>query len=204
MKNSETARKSVVSSINICYNIFMLWRKSYLLALPLVFSISLAPIANAMDFEISEEKIDNIKANCNDIKQTLKRVQNSDRNTRVSLGQTYQLIMADYITPLNLRLVKNNISSPELSSVQSRFASAREDFNRKYITYSQNLENLMNADCKSDPIGFYDKLIQTRESRQTVAESVGIINSIIDDQERNVTLLRDSLRPELKLEEFHE
>lgn len=182
----------------------MLWRKSSLFALPLIFSVSLAPVANATDIEISEEKIENIKTNCNDIKQTLKRVQNSDRNTRVSLGQTYQLVMTDFITPLNIRLVKNNISSPDLSSVQSRFASAREDFNRKYIIYSQTLEGLMNADCKSDPTDFYSKLVQTRESRQAVAESVGIINSIIDDQERGVISLRSSLTQDLKLEEFHE
>lgn len=182
----------------------MQWRKSYLFVLPLIFSIFLAPVAHATDIMLPEEKIGNIKENCQDIKSSLKRIQNSDRNIRVSLGQSYQLVMADFITPLNIRLVKNNITNSELSSIQSRFASAREDFNRKYIYYSQVLETLQNSDCYADPIDFYSKLIETRQARASVAESVEILNSIIDEQEKNVTILRDSLRPELKLEENYE
>lgn len=176
----------------------MLWRKSQLIILSLIFSTSSCLPAYADEPVLSEEKIDNIKTNCRDIKQTLKTVQNSDRNTRVSLGQSYQLVIADYIMPLNIRLVKNNIANSELANIQSRFVSAREDFNHKYITYSQELEGLMNTDCYADPIGFYHKLDNTRNARASVAESVGIINSIIDDQEKNVLLLRDSLRPAIK------
>lgn len=179
----------------------MQWRKSSLVILSLIFSISLAPVANATDFVLSDEKSDNIRTNCQDIKQSLKRVQNSDRNIRVSLGQSYQLVMADYITPLNLRLVKNNIANSELSNIQSRFASAREDFNRRYIYYSQVLEGLLAADCYNDPGDFYSKLIQTREARASVAESVGILNSIIDEQEQNVIYLRNSFKPDVKVEE---
>lgn len=189
----------------------MQWRKTFLFILPLFFSIFLVSSASATDVMLSEEKIDNIKFNCQDIKQSLKRVQNSDRNIRVSLGQTYQLVIADFITPLNLRLVKNNIANSELSSIQNRFVSAREDFNRKYITYSQELESLMNADCKSDPVLFYSKLESTREARASVASSVGIINSIIDEQIENVVLLQNSFRPDFppenpeeNPEEFHE
>lgn len=182
----------------------MQWRKSYLLIPTLVFSIIASPVANATDIELSEEKIDNIRINCQDIKQTLKRVQNSDKNIRVSLGQTYQLVIADFITPLNIRLVKNNIANVELSSIQSRFVSAREDFNHKYISYSQEIENLIDTDCNADPVGFYQKLDSTRHARSLVSESIGIMNSIIDEQEQNVTILRDSIRPTLKLEESYE
>lgn len=181
----------------------MLRRKSVLIVSSLIFSIALGFPANATDVELPEEKLDNIRTNCRDIKQSLKRVQNSDRNIRVSLGQTYQLVMADYITPLNLRLVKNNIPNSDLSSIQSRFASAREAFNRNYITYSQELEALMDIDCSANPQEFYQQLETTRSARATVAETVGILNSIIDEQEQTVTFLRDSLKTntDLKVEE---
>ena len=79
----------------------------------------------------SNEQIENIKTNCSSIKHSLKQVQNSDRNTRVAIGYSYQTILADFMTPLNVRLIKNNLIRPELSEIQNRFTSLCEEFNHK-------------------------------------------------------------------------
>ena len=141
---------------------------------------------------VSQEKLSKVETNCLTIKQNLKRVQNSDRNTRVSIGRTFQSILNSYITPLNVRLVKNNHSNVELNNIQNRYAEARETFNRDYINYSKELEALISFDCKSDPEGFYKQLEQTRTKRLVVSESVSKIQVIINEHVEAVKDIRNN------------
>ena len=163
----------------------------------------LVPVYNAssLDFVLPEEKIENVRTNCSDIKDTLKRVQNSDRNTRVSLGRTYQQILSDFITPMNVRLVKNNRFDYNLNNIQNDFVSAREEFNRRYISYGQTLEAILAIDCKSNPEDFYGKLIEVRNARKNVADSVAEIETIIDKHTAAVTELKETFRPKEKTDE---
>lgn len=163
----------------------------------------LVPVYNAssLDFVLPEEKIENVRTNCSDIKDTLKRVQNSDRNTRVSLGRTYQQILSDFITPMNVRLVKNNRFDYNLNNIQNDFVSAREEFNRRYISYGQTLETVLAIDCKSNPEDFYGKLIEVRNARKNVADSVAEIEAIIDKHTAAVTELKETFRPKEKTDE---
>ncbi len=144
------------------------------------------------DNEINSEKLENIKMDCQSIKQTLKRIQNIDKNTRISIGRSYQSILSDFITPLNIRLVKNNISNGELSAIQSRFVDARETFNRDYIAYSQEFETLLNIDCKNEPENFYNQLVKTREKRAEVAASAKIVRGIITKHYNEVEALKNT------------
>ena len=144
------------------------------------------------DNEIAPEKLENIEMDCQSIKQTLKRIQNIDKNTRISIGRSYQNVLGDFITPLNIRLVKNNISNSELSSIQSRFAEARDNFNRNYISYSQEFESLLNIDCKNEPKAFYDQLTKTREKRTEVAASAKKVREIIDEHINEVNKLKNT------------
>lgn len=138
------------------------------------------------DTEINSEKLENIEMDCQSIKQTLKRVQNIDKNTRISIGRSYQTILTDFITPLNIRIVKNNQSNSELATLQGRFVEAREAFNRDYITYSQEFEELLNIDCKNEPENFYNKLVKTREKRAIVAASAKKVREIITEHQNEV------------------
>jgi hypothetical protein len=171
--------------------------------LPLIFSILLVPVSttSALDIVSPAEKIENVRTNCSDIKDTVKRVQNSDRNTRVSLGRTYQQILSDFITPMNVRLVKNNRFDYNLNEIQNSFVSAREEFNRNYIYYGQTLETLLATDCKNNPEDFYGKLIEVRNARKSVAESVKNLEGIIDEHTAAVTELKETFRPKEKSDE---
>lgn len=154
----------------------------------------ISPVS-ALDLVNTEEKEDNIRGNCDSIKQSVKRVQNSDRNTRVSLGRSYQQIISDFVTPLNVRLVKNNRFDGNLNEIQKNLVSTRETFNQDYINYSQTLENLLSIDCKSNPHDFYNKLFDVRETRAKVAESTNSMNSLIRKHTDSVKMLKTSLMP---------
>ena len=151
---------------------------------------SLSPVF--AETNIDSEKLENIEMDCQSIKQTLKRVQNIDKNTRISIGRSYQTILTNFITPLNVRIVKNNSSNAELTNIQSRFVEARETFNRNYIAYSQEFENLLGIDCKNEPRAFYDQLEKTREKRAEVAASTKKVREIINEHKAEVEKLKNT------------
>ena len=164
-----------------------------LLSLILMFSFLTVTHTFANDSILSNDQAENLKANCSSIKNSLKQIQNSDRNTRISIGYTYQTILADFITPLNVRLIKNN-SDPSLSQIQNQFVALREDFNHKYIEYSQELESLLNIDCSSEPVAFYHRLESTRNKRSEIITLAEDINKAIDQHQSSVNSLKDSLK----------
>lgn len=169
-------------------------KKLFIFGLIVILSLSFIPLTTSADSIVSNEKIENIEADCDSIKTTLKRIQNADRNTRVSIGRSFQSILTDFITPLNVRLVKNNAFNSELADIQNNYANAREDFNRDYISYSQEFETLLSINCKEEPEHFYDQLEKTREKRNVVSESVKRLQSIVDEHVKAVETLRDNLK----------
>jgi hypothetical protein len=157
------------------------------------FSILSAAIVSANENRnLSPEKLSNIENKCDSLKQSLKRIQNSDRNTRVSIGRSFQTITNNFVTPLNVRLVKNNRSNSELTDIQSELANARDNFNRKYIEYSQGLEDLIAFDCKNNPEGFYRQLEKTRAKRGEVASASKAVTAVIEKHVSTVKKIRDN------------
>ena len=159
------------------------------LILSLGFSFSNLTFA---DTEISSEKLEGIEMDCQSIKSSLKRIQNIDKNTRISIGRSYQTILTNFITPLNVRLVKNNKYNNELASIQNRFVEARDKFNRDYISYSQEFETLLSIDCKNESMNFYNQLEKTRGKRSEVAASAKKIREIITEHTNEVEKLKNT------------
>ena len=85
-------------------------------------------------------------------------MQKNDARTRVHLGGRYETILTKFMTPLNVRLLENNLSNVELVENQNDFAGAKTLFNNDYINYQQDLEELVSMDCKKEPAAFYEKL----------------------------------------------
>lgn len=164
-------------------------KRSFLILSALLILFSLAPktvFAEELE-EISEEKLSNIETNCASIKESLKRTQNADKNTRISLGRTYQTLLSDFITPLNVRLVKNNRFDKTLADTQTIFSEDRDKFNQAYIDYSKDLESLLSIDCKNEPESFYRQLVKTRSSRERVSESALILTADAQSHAKSVT-----------------
>ena len=147
----------------------------------------------ATETAITDEKADNIVDNCTSIRDSLKRLQKDDSRSRVYLGQIYQHVIADYITPLNVRLVKNNLADSTLTEIQSEFTETREAFNRSFISYSKKLEELITINCKEKPEEFYKKLESVRTARKEVNKYTDDLLDIIRENRDTVKTVMESL-----------
>lgn len=143
--------------------------------------------------KLSEDQSAKISASCSSIRQNLKNLQRSDSRARTYFGAIYETFSSKYLKPLNLRLVNNDISVPDLVKLQTSFATARADFSEDFISYSKALESLIATDCRLEPEVFYQKLIQTREKRAVVAKDVKTLNDYLTGSVKKVETLKGSL-----------
>ena len=129
---------------------------------------------------------------CDTIKDSLKSLQRVDSRTRVYLGRYYETILSNFITPLNLRLVENNISDTRLIENQTNFANRRTRFVNDFIVYQQALEEVLKVDCKNEPVKFYEKLASAREKRKVVNRDVSRLKGMTDEQVKLVEELKNA------------
>lgn len=132
-----------------------------------------------------------ISQNCSTIQQSLSRLQKVDSRTRTYLGTTYETLANKFITPLNLRLVKNNL--PTLSTIQSDFISEQAKFKENYTNYMRELEALIATDCKNNPTEFYSKLELVRDKRSDLRSSALNMSKIATEQYKTVVKLKEDL-----------
>lgn len=138
---------------------------------------------------LSENGANYIIDNCEQIKTQLRNVQHNDSRARVYIGGYYEKIISKYITPLNVRLTRNNISdelAQELMNNQASFATAQTNFKDDFIEYQKSLEELINADC-GNAQDFYNQLVTVREKRQTM---VFDINKVSELTSKHIELVR--------------
>ena len=128
-----------------------------------------------------------VKEHCEAIKNDLKNVQKNDAKVRVNLGGLYETVLSKFIMPLNVRLVENNLSNAKLVENQNKFAEAKTVFADDYINYQQGLEELVSMDCKTEPGGFYEKLVKVRQRRKTMEQDVLKLRNLIADHIKLVT-----------------
>ncbi len=142
---------------------------------------------------ISEEQKTAIVSRCDTIKEDLKIVQHSDSRARVYLGRYYETILNKFITPLNVRLVENNLFNSDLMNNQNVFTDKRAEFMEDFISYQKTLDELVAVDCKNEPEKFYETLMSARKKRKTVAEDVKKLNSLANKQIGLVKILKGKL-----------
>ncbi len=161
------------------------------------FAVAIVLVATAVNpisaRALSDEQKGLISTNCSSIKLQLKRIQKDDARNRVHLGAQYESISTNLMMNLNLRLVKNNRASAEIAEQQTTFMSERDRFKNDYIGYSQELEELINIDCKSEPQKFYTQLQKTRRKREDIDASVKRLNEIIAKHRQSVEDLKEGL-----------
>ena len=143
--------------------------------------------------ELNDEKINLISEHCSIIKDNIKTIQHEDSRAYDHLGGYYDAVLYNFITPLNLSLIKNNMPNTNLADNQAGFVTARTKFTSDYIKYQRDLEVLLSLDCTSEPVKFYDKLTTAREDRAKVATDVSNLNSLLTKQQKLVTTLKESL-----------
>lgn len=142
---------------------------------------------------VTEAQKATIVDHCDTIQYSLGSLQRADSRTRVYLGRYYETILTSFITPLNLRLVENNMSDTRLIENQTNFAARRTRFVNDYIAYQQALEELVNVNCKTEPEKFYEKLVATREKRRVVNRDVTRLREMTDTQVKLVEELKNGI-----------
>lgn len=135
---------------------------------------------------ISESQKEVITEYCGTIRQSLKTIQYLDTDNRIKLGAKYEIALSKFMTPMNLRLIKNNISVPELSDMQQAFADTKVNFSTDFTIYSKLLEELVATDCQNNPDEFYQKLVSTREARKNVRNDMLQLNNILAKYQETV------------------
>ena len=150
-------------------------------------------LKNITHRKLNDTERGNISMSCASIQTSLKNVQRNDSKTRVILGTNYQTLLSNYISPLNVRLIKNNLPDSTLISIQSEAITSRNSFTNLVVTYSQRLESLISIDCKNQPDTFYSELENVRYLRSQLEESVNKVNTALSNHLKTVNQLREKL-----------
>ena len=148
----------------------------------LVILVMIASLVCVPAMAISEAHINSVKNNCSVIRVKLKNLQKTDAKARVYLGGHYETVLSKYITPLNVRLVENNVSNVGLIDNQNTFASTKNLFASDFINYQQALEELIGKDCKNNPEDFYNELVIVRKKREIVEQDILRMKKLLSDQ----------------------
>lgn len=157
--------------------------------------MAILPVATsyADNETVSNETLSDISQNCSSIKLQLERTQKEDARLRVHLGTQYETISTNMMQNLNLRLVRNNLANADLSIQQTSFFSERERFKADFIGYSQEMDKLMNLDCRAKPDKFYEQLKLTRQKRKDVYDSTYRLRELVQKHYKAVTTYKDEL-----------
>ena len=142
---------------------------------------------------LSGEQRTAISQNCVSIQASLQRLQKADSRTRVFLGTSYEHILTNYMSPLNVRLTKNNRIDSTLFDIQTQFASQRRKFTDTFTSYMKSLDDLIATDCTQQPDGFYNKLENTRKQRGELHQLAQDLHDLTNKNIDAVKKLRDSL-----------
>lgn len=134
-----------------------------------------------------------IVENCGEIRTKLKELQKADSRVRVHLGDTYDHILGNYVTPLNVRLVENNLSSAPLIENQNSLVDMRAIFTSDFISYQQKLEELTTMNCAATPENFYDTLTVVRARREIMQQDAMRLRGLVSEHIKLVGNLRGEL-----------
>lgn len=142
---------------------------------------------------ISDEQKTSIVNYCDTIRSNLSLVSHEDSRARTYIGAYYETILGNYMTPFNLRLVKNNLIAANITQNKIDFANQKNKFSNDFKTYQDSLYGLINFDCKNHPAEFYDELEKVREERATVRKDITKLNSYIKDHKNLIEDFKEKL-----------
>lgn len=142
---------------------------------------------------VSEDVMGAVSMNCASIVGQIKNVKYYDRKAREYLGNRYERMIGGYVTNMNVRLVRNNITEVRLQELQVELVRAHGEFKTQYGRYANDLDGLIVMDCVNSPGEFYTKLVQIRSERAKVRERVEVINSGLSEYRDKVVSMKEWL-----------
>ena len=164
-----------------------------ILGLALVGRVLAVPVRAEEIESISATKLASVRDRCDVIREDFKALQRADSRTRVYLGRYYEIVLNKFITPLNVRLVENNLSSTSFINNQNDFNKMRSSFMIDYVEYQKKLEELITIDCRAEPEKFYRVLVEARAKRAVVEDDTEKLRAQATIHENLVKALKEKI-----------
>ncbi len=147
---------------------------------------------------LSDEHIERIKSNCQSALGTLARIHANDAPTYINRNQTYFSIGDKMMARLNGRLALNRYDAAQLVRTASDYNARLTKFRSTYRDYDTSMAEIIRIDCRKQPVGFYEKVAETRELREKVNDVSGQLKSLIEQYRNEVILFQADNSIQLK------
>ena len=141
--------------------------------LALIGGVFLITTAQAKQDEqiITDEKVATIRERCVENLAALRRLHQTDAVLRTDRGELYRTISDKLMVPLNKRLVSNRLDGGSLVDLSATFSDQYDVFFTAYFEYDNALSDVLKINCKSEPVTFYNALLQARKKRDVLNQS---------------------------------
>lgn len=136
--------------------------------------------------DLTPDQVQQVKANCVSIKNSLNQLHASDALLRVNRGQVYESMATKLMDNFNNRLSINSLDNKAMTTVTSNYRTALNNFRSDYIAYEQKLSAAIRIDCVAQPNSFHATILEARKLRQTVHDDVIKLHRLIDDYRSSV------------------
>lgn len=143
------------------------------------------PMVHAESVTLTDSHIQTIKANCASAQSSMRQLQLTEAGTRNNRGRSYESI-SKLMTALNSRVVLNKLSIPPLTVSTTEMEKRFMTFKKDYDDYYDSLAATIKLPCTSQPVTFYDSLVNTRALRAKVAQDIKLINETLDAYQNGI------------------
>ena len=145
---------------------------------------------------ITPEIISRIEDRCTENQAALNRLHQTDAFIRINRGNLYRTISDKLMVPLNRRLASNQLDGAALLTVTSNYNQEYNRFYRAYIEYDNALSEVLETDCKRQPVAFYNALLDAREKRAVLSASNVKIKELIRQYGTDFTTFKTTFEKE--------
>lgn len=156
------------------------------------------PVAAQESTPMTDEHIAQIKNSCPTAIATLNQIHANDAPVYVNRNQAYFSISDKLITRLNSRLALNRFDTTSLVRIASDYSGALSQFRSTYKQYDNSMADLIRMNCSRQPVGFYDKVAETRELRMKVNQAIKKLHTKIDEYREAVNTFESQHAAKLK------
>jgi hypothetical protein len=129
-----------------------------------------------------------VAENCGSIKTQIRRLQVSDANTRVALGQKYDYISGVLMNNMDLRVMANGQNADGLMKIANDFGKSVEYFRKSYTVYDNFATKILGVDCAQHPQEFYANLEELRLLRGGVKGNCNTLAELADKYRAEIVL----------------
>lgn len=151
------------------------------------------PNVSAATETLGDTQIELIRQNCVAAQSNMQRLEQNETVTRRNRGANYESILK-LMAAFNGRTAFNKLNVPNLVSITADVEKKKAEFNENYINYNNSLKVTMKlANCKEQPVTFYDYLTQTRELRVKLSTSIEDIDRLLDSYQTSLDNLKRSV-----------